>query len=199
MSSSSKDRAAWVQVAIALVAVLAGLPALWVAVLAYRDQQTVSASQLRVDQLTLLKEERRYATRVAWWITSESLGDLVGNLNKGGRIYVQNRSTVPLTRAMLIVVTTSSSRVMPFPDIPPCSVANWAYSPENNESWRVEKLIFTETSRQWTKTSSELLEGGLEALAPKDRAKILLGRRITEKSGPVAIEFGTVGDCGGDG
>ncbi|MFL6546673.1 MAG: hypothetical protein ACJ8LM_16045, partial [Candidatus Udaeobacter sp.] len=93
----------------------------------------------------------------------------------------------------------SRVHIMPFPDLPPCSVAHWSFSPENNERWRVGRLMFTETSRQWIKTSSELIEGGLEALDPKERVRMLLGREMAKKSGPVAIEFGAVGDCGSDG
>jgi hypothetical protein len=142
------DGAAWIQAIAASLALMFAAPALLISMQTLRDQQEISKSQAAVNQLELDREQRRYASRVAWW-TRSGTPSLEG-IRTGEALIVQNRSTVPVLKVSVTgrlayapdAMETidgigqdpspgskpllPDSATLPLPDLPPCSILSTA-------------------------------------------------------------------------
>ncbi|MDW5330816.1 hypothetical protein [Plantactinospora sp. KLBMP9567] len=102
----------------ALVAGVVAIPALVVALSALEDQQEINRSQIRLNQIEQDRFNKRYASRVAVWMTGEP-----------GSFKLQNRAPVPLSVVQLRFgsLEWEGGRAYSYdwfhlPTMPPCTI-----------------------------------------------------------------------------
>ncbi|MFI9643445.1 hypothetical protein ACIG87_25920 [Micromonospora sp. NPDC051925] len=117
----------WVQAGAALVAAVFAGGALLISVDTLKDQQRINQSQLDLNTEAQDRQQKRYASRVAWWATTH-----VPTWNDY-RIMVQNRSTAPLRgleffmpeQHRWLLGDTGAPMLLFMSDIPPCTVVGY--------------------------------------------------------------------------
>lgn len=139
--SKKELRAVWVQALAAVLALVLGVPGVWLAYKAFTDQQEINRSQIELNQLAQNRFERRYAAKFAFW-------DEVRPFNKVEATFkLQNRSPVPLRHVTIVgkqrMYAATPKEVsmrlwFELPTIPPCSLAVVEIDPE-----RLRQLVPT--------------------------------------------------------
>ncbi|WP_329011312.1 hypothetical protein OG271_30275 [Micromonospora rifamycinica] len=168
----------WVQAAAAIIAVLFAGAALLISVDTLRDQQRINQSQLELNTAVQDRQQKRYASRVAWWTTIHvpTADDY--------RIMVQNRSTAPLRGLEFFLppgqrwlLGDSGAPLLLFlEDIPPCTVVRYRIPPSldgdaagavrasfSDPGW---ELHFTDSLDRWVMSAQGIRPAGTEPPYP---------------------------------
>ncbi|MBG0569341.1 hypothetical protein [Actinoplanes aureus] len=170
-----------------MIAAFTATVAAVVSLQAYADQRDINRSQLALNTDTQQRAERRYATRVNWWASTE-----YKNV-----VFIQNRSPVPVTDVLIVPRgRRSESEIMggayDIGDVPPCrtftarlqephaSVASSRLFPVHEFD-----LVFNDPSARWIRSREELRKADARSTGKAQR--------------PTNVEWKSVGDCGEDG
>ena len=137
---------------VSLAALVISMPGLWLAVLAFRDQQATSRSQRTSSAQQVERYQRRYASRVIWNDASW--------LSNGAIVQIQNRSMTTITD-VIILGNGRLSAILPG-DIPPCSAltidlrAALGLLAGSDHARAIEMVIFRDPVGVWTKGRYDL-------------------------------------------
>ncbi|WP_157517432.1 hypothetical protein [Micromonospora rifamycinica] len=161
-----------VQAAAAVIAVLFAGGALLISLDTLKDQQRINRNQWELNVAAQDRQQKRYASRVAWWTTNHYRED------DDYRIMVQNRSTAPLRGLEFFLperhrwlLGDSGAPVLFFlEDIPPCTVARYRIGRDldgeaasairtsfSDPSW---ELRFTDSLDRWVISERGLRPAG---------------------------------------
>jgi hypothetical protein len=104
-----------IQAICAVVTALLSSVALIVSVYTLRQQQGVNLSQVEVNKIEQERFDRRYASRVSWWLSEDYRS-----------LQIQNRAPIPLTRIAIYVDVEWERKSLGdgwfwLPTLPPCT------------------------------------------------------------------------------
>lgn len=181
----SATQAAWTQAVGALLAMVIAVPAVFISLETYQDQQQINVSQARINTLAQERYERRYASRVSWWETNDIKAPITGG---GGlawvprtSVWIQNRAIVPVRGHLIVdrsrfVITGpnepptyisggTQKLILDIGTLPPCTTATVTFpvvarlideATEEGSVWRVDTLRFTDGLNFWLQNGYSL-------------------------------------------
>lgn len=122
------------QLVVACVQAAAALIALGIATYTFTQQVSLNEQQQKLNEYSVVREERKYSTRVAIWSTA---GDSVSSVLPAGiNLSIQNRSPVPL-RNVHVQGTLASGHIgdVALTDIPPCTIEMHRIAPPPGDTF----------------------------------------------------------------
>jgi len=170
--ASQPSRAAeWVQAVAAAAAVVLAATAGVVAFRQLLDQQNFNEQQLEFNQSVQDRQDKRYSSRVSFWIDDERIAEL--------HWIIANRSPVPLRQVKAVATRqTGDKRQISYSigDVPPCSVVTVTYGKAGSgkfqwvAAWNVYRwqFLFADILGQWIITE----DGQLRRASPNERAEL---------------------------
>ncbi|MEU1968981.1 hypothetical protein ABZ541_14395 [Micromonospora sediminicola] len=160
---------AGLQAIAALTAIPVSVVAAVFAVQAFKDQQQVNRDQIRLNQSARERYERRYASRVAFWIadddTSASAKPQSSGLVVVATVSMLNRSPVPLRDAAIFAIAQSGEAVFwQQQDLRPCEKVDVELLAHVSTAGRLKdagnkyvlSLAFRDPTRLWHMTNDGL-------------------------------------------
>ncbi|MEU4423531.1 hypothetical protein AB0F81_23125 [Actinoplanes sp. NPDC024001] len=146
-----------------------------------RKQVDLYHDQVVLNDYARARDERRYSSRVAFWVVAGKRTD--STMPPGLDVYIQNRSPTPLRNVEAIAELASGGRgVVTLVDIPPCTIEAHRIAPPSGDTlaktqrriagYDKLRLEFTVDTRRWELTSEKLTEvAARPATAPAPRLR----------------------------